>query len=71
MIKFLSWVLVFSIALYFFGIMFLVFINPDFIPVIIGASIVLAVISGIMLIVLLIKERIKDKEDEKDDLNKY
>ena len=71
MVKLLSWVLVFSIALYFFGIMFLVFINPDFIPVIIGVSIALAVISGILLLVLLVRERIKDKEAEKDDLNKY
>lgn len=71
MIKLLSWVLVFSIALYFFGIMFLVFIDPSLIPVIIGAAIIIAVISGILLIILLIKERLKDKEAEKDDLNKY
>ncbi len=71
MVKLLSWILVFSIALYFFGIMVMVFIDPDFIPIIIGVSIVLAVISGVLLLVLLVKERIKDKEAEKDDLNKY
>jgi len=71
MIKILSWVLVFSIALYFFGIMAMAFIAPDLIPIIIGLSIGLAVISGVWLLILLIKERIKDKEAERDDLNKY
>jgi hypothetical protein len=71
MIKILSWILVFSAALYFFGIMAMVFIAPSLIPVVIGVSIVLAVLSGASLLFLLIKERLKDKEAEKDDLNKY
>lgn len=71
MIKVLSWILVFCIALYFFGIMGLVFVSPSLIPYIIIASIVLAVISGGLLLILLIRERIKDKEMEKNDLNKY
>ncbi len=71
MIKLLSWVLVFSIALYFFGILVLAFVAPSSIPIIIGLSIVLAVISGVLLLILLVRERIKDKEAEKDDLNKY
>jgi len=71
MIKFLSWVLVFCIALYFFGIMGLAFISPSLIPILIGVAIGLGLISGLLLLVLLIRERIKDKEAEKNDLNKY
>lgn len=71
MIKILSWILVFCIALYFFGIMGLAFVSPSLIPILIGGAIVLAVISGGLLLILLIRERIKDKEAEKDDLNKY
>lgn len=71
MIKFLSWILVFCIALYFFGIMVMVFISTSLIPVIVSVAIVLAVISGVSLLILIIRERIKDKETEKNDLNKY
>lgn len=71
MIKLLSWVLVFCIALYFFGIMGMAFIAPSLIPVIVVGAIILGVISGGLLLILLIKERIKDKEAEKNDLNKY
>ncbi|KUO53622.1 MAG: hypothetical protein APF76_12505 [Desulfitibacter sp. BRH_c19] len=71
MIKILSWILVFCIALYFFGVMGLAFVSPSLIPIILGVAIVLAVISGGLLLILLIKERIKDKEAEKNDLNKY
>lgn len=71
MIKILSWVLVFCIALYFFGIMGMAFISPLWIPIIVIVAIVLGVISAGLLLILLIKERIKDKEDEKNDLNKY
>lgn len=71
MIRILSWVLVFCIALYFFGILVMVFIAPSLIPVIIGSAMVLGVISGVLLLILLIRERIKDKEAEKNDLNKY
>jgi len=71
MIKLLSWILVFCIALYLFGVMGMAFISPSLIPIIIGVAIVLAVISGGLLLILLIRERIKDKEAEKNDLNKY
>ena len=71
MIKILSWILVFSVALYFFGIMAMVFISPSLIPVVIGVALGIAVISGAALLFLLIRERLKDKEAEKDDLNKY
>jgi hypothetical protein len=71
MIKILSWILVFCAALYFFGIMAMVFIAPSLIPVIIGAAIVIAVISGSALLFFLVQERLKDKEAEKNDLNKY
>ncbi|MBS4025501.1 MAG: hypothetical protein KGZ96_07465 [Clostridia bacterium] len=59
MIKVLSWILVFCIALYFFGIMGLVFISPSLIPNMITAVMVLAFISGGLLLILLIRERIK------------
>ncbi|MCB8818183.1 hypothetical protein [Desulfosporosinus shakirovi] len=71
MIKLLSWILVFCIALYFFGVMGMAFISPELIPVIIGVTIVGSVISGGLLLILLINERVKDKEAEKSDLNKY
>lgn len=71
MIKHLSWILVFSFALYFFGIMGMAFISPSMIPIIISLAIVLAIGSGGLLLILLIRERIKDKEAEQDDLNKY
>ena len=71
MIKLLSWILVFCIALYFFGIMSMAFISPSLIPVIIAVAVVLGAISGVLLLILLIRERIKDKEAEKSDLNKY
>jgi hypothetical protein len=47
------------------------FIAPSLIPVILGSAMVLGVISGVLLLILLIRERIKDKEAEKNDLNKY
>ena len=71
MIKVLSWILVFCIAFYFFGVMGVAFISPSLIPLIIIVSITVAIISGGLLLILLIKERIKDKEAEKNDLNKY
>ncbi len=61
MIRILSWILVFCIALYFFGIMGLAFVSPSLIPV----------ISVVVFLLALIRERIKDKEAEKNDLNKY
>ena len=71
MITLLSWILVFCIALYFFGVTGMAFVSPSLIPSIIGVAIVLAVISGGLLLILLIRERIRDKEAENNDLNKY
>ena len=71
LIRLLSWILVSSIALYFFGIMAMVFISPALIPFIVGVSVVVAVVSGALLLVLLIRERIRDRKAERDDLNKY
>jgi len=71
LIKLLSWILVLSIALYFFGIMAMAFISPALIPFIVGVSVVVAVVSGVLLLVLLIRERIRDRKAERDDLNKY
>lgn len=63
--------MVFCIVLYFFGIMVMVFISPPLIPIVVGVSVILAILSGALLLILLIKERTKDKEAEEDDLNKY
>jgi len=71
MVRFLGWTLVFSIALYFFGIMVLILFNQTYIPVIVGISMTIAVVSGILLLIILLRERRKDKEAEKDDLDKY
>jgi len=71
MIKLLSWILVCCVVLYLFGVMGMAFISPRLIPIIIGVTIVVSVISGGLLLILLIRERIKDKEAEKSDLNKY
>ncbi|WP_366924492.1 hypothetical protein MFMK1_001471 [Metallumcola ferriviriculae] len=71
MIKLLSWILVLCIVLYFFSIMVMAFLSPPLIPFVVGVSVVTAIISGGLLLILLIRERIKDKEAEKDDLNKY
>ena len=49
----------------------MVFIAPSLIPVVIGVAIVLAIISGAALLFLLVQERLKDKEAEKSDLDKY
>lgn len=71
MIKLLSWVVVFCIALYFFAIMGMAFIAPSLISIIVAGTIILGVISGGLLLILLIRERIKDMEAEKNDFNKY
>lgn len=70
-VNFLSWVLVSCLALYVFGITAMVFIFPPLIPFIAGGAIIAAIISGALLLILLIRERLKDKEAEKNDLDKY
>ena len=71
MIKFLSWVLVSFFTLFILGVLAQFFINPPLIPMIAGVATIAAIISGIFLLILLIRERLKDKEAEKDDLDKY
>lgn len=73
MIKFFSWLLTFAIALYFISIFIIPFFSESILPFFFIGSIGIGAISFIALLILLIKERIKDKkeEDNNDDLSKY
>ena len=71
MIKLLSWILVVCVFIYFLGVMGLAFVSPHLIPTLLIVVLVLGSLSGALLLLLLIRERMKDKEAEKNDLNKY
>ncbi len=73
MVKFFSWLLVFSIGLYFISILIIPFFNENLIPFFLLIAVGIGVISLIALLIFLVRERIKDKkeEDANDDLSKY
>jgi hypothetical protein len=69
--KIFSWVIVLSVLLFFFGMWFMPFVDENLIPLFIVLPFILGISSGIGIIVSLVRERIKDREEEKDDLSKY
>jgi uncharacterized membrane protein YhaH (DUF805 family) len=66
---FLSWSIVFSLCLFWVAPFVNYSIND--IPLLIILSLVIIGTCSILLIIILIKERLKDREEEKDALNKY
>lgn len=66
----LSGFIILSIVLYGLSI-FTVFFNQDLVPKLILLSLIIGSISSLLLIIILIKERLRDREVEKDDLSKY
>ena len=72
MIPLFSWLIVFSGLLYLIGILVVPFLKAQLVPHIILLSFMVGIASAIGLIVVLVKERKKDKkEEDKDDLGKY
>lgn len=70
MLKFFSWLIVFAITLYFLGSLSF-FISPEIVPAVMVLAFGLGGLSALAIIILLVRERLKDREVEKDDLNKY
>lgn len=71
MVKTLCWILVICFALYILGSITIPFLHISIFPYFLGIVFFVGILSAISLIVVLVIERIKDKEDEKNDLNKY
>lgn len=71
MLKFLSWVLVFCIILCFLSVIIFPFINELLAALGVMLTISIGIISVILIIILLIRERFHDRKEEQDDLNKY
>lgn len=64
----LSWLIVISIVLIIFNPLMLIWSGST---ILIPVAFAIGILSAVILIIILIIERIKDKEVEKDDLNKY
>jgi len=72
MVVIFSWLVCFSGLLYFLTIFTIPFINEALLPSIIMLSLALGIPSAIGLLIVLIKERIKDKKEEgKNDISKF
>lgn len=64
----LSWLIVLSLILLMLNPL-VMFLNNN--PILALTALAVGGLSFILLIIILVMERIKDKEEEKDDLNKY
>ncbi|HHY06513.1 MAG TPA: hypothetical protein GX532_06015 [Clostridia bacterium] len=71
MLKFLSWGIIFCIILCFLSIIVFPFISEILAALGVLLSFAVAIISAILIIILLIKERFQDRKEEEDALNKY
>lgn len=72
MIKIFSWLIVFAGIWYFAGIFVAPFIHPTLMPFFFLFAIGIGAVSAVGLLISLIRERIKDQKEEKqDDLSKY
>lgn len=69
--KIFSWTVAFCILFYILGSMTLPFIAISLFPIFLGFIFAIGILSSVLLIITLIIERIKDKEEEKNDLSKY
>ncbi|NLW07433.1 MAG: hypothetical protein GX039_05590 [Clostridia bacterium] len=66
----LSGIIVFSILLYVLSI-FSAFVDVTLTPKLMLLALIIGGVSAIWLVIILIKERLRDREVEKDDLSKY
>lgn len=71
MVKTLCWILVSCIVMYVIGALSMLFFPNLIVPYFLIIVFFIGVLSAVLLIVTLIIQRIKDKEEEKDDLSKY
>lgn len=69
--KVLSWIIAICFLLLILGLFPFSFMAVEYLSVFILIIFIIIGISAIILIILLILERIKDRKEEKDDINKY
>ncbi len=70
MISVFSWLIVAAVVMYIFGVM-LAPLTPQFTLAFACLAVVLGGVSTFSLLVCVLKQRLKDKESEKDVINKY